>query len=64
MNICDDCESTTDVEPITDPWGGLHGYSCDNCNEERYEASLESYYGGSGPKSLDEQCAEALELKR
>jgi hypothetical protein len=32
---CDICESTTNVIPIEDPWGGLHGYTCEACEEKK-----------------------------
>lgn len=50
----------------------FHGFDycsrCEDCeqnaNERAYERSLEDYYGGSGPVTLEEQHRAAWEQKR
>ena len=42
---CDDCDEVVDsVEPMEDPWGGIHGYICEDCNERRINDYIENQY--------------------
>lgn len=67
---CEDCLDEgreTPAEHVCDlPRGVI--YLCDGCAGQRYDAQQESdfaaYHGGSGPFSLNEQCAAALKQKR
>ena len=58
--ICDRCESTKDVSPIKDPWGGTHGWICADC-----ESSQEDDYYGATCLAADNQVRmdKARELK-
>lgn len=43
--------------------GECFAYLCDDCAEAGAERALSAYYGGSGPQTLDEQCAAAWKQK-
>lgn len=62
---CDGCgEVLQGMHELTDPWGKSLGWRCDNCNEAAGERANAAFYGGSGPRTIDEQCAAALRVKR
>lgn len=63
---CEQC-GDTDPEPAAEPAYDQRRL-CDNCwsneAEAAHERSLEDYYGGSTPQTLEEQARKAWEQKR
>lgn len=65
--LCERCEDKYDRErPATYIEGPYR--LCDDCRdaeaEAAHEAFLDSYYGGCGPQSIQEQCDAAAEQRR
>lgn len=61
---CDGCgEILQDMHEMIDPWGKSHGWRCDNCNEAAAERANAAFYGGTGARTINEQCAAARLLK-
>ena len=66
MDLCEKClEDAVEKTATEDRWGTK---LCDSCatshDEAAYERSLEDYYGGSGPVTLQEQYDAAAAIKR
>ena len=64
-------EQCSHWDEVDDPEMGISDLErcgkCDRCsdaNEAAYERSLEDYYGGSGPRSVQEQYEAAARQKR
>lgn len=73
--IVDDCRYCQErpIDLTRDDWGDPYRqydealYCSDDCrdnaSEAAYERSMEDYYGGGGPVTIDEQCAAARAQK-